>query len=267
MGSTPWRTAVVTGASSGIGEALAIELARRGVSVGLLARREAVLQDLAGRLAETAPGCRFPVRAADAADEETLTAALDGLWEDLDGVDLFIANAGTGLLTPVLSRTSEETVREVLELNVVGTVVALEHVKNRMLERWHGHLSGVSSLGDRRGLPARSAYCASKAAVTTYLEALATALDPQGISVSVVRPGYVRNARTRGTPPLLMEPEAAARVILRGLERRRFEIAFPRPTALVMGLLGQLPRPLYFRLARWMHARGVAPDFMSPAGE
>lgn len=267
MPEAPWRTAVVTGASSGIGEALATELARRGVSVGLLARRETMLQELAGRLAGLAPGSRFPVRGADVTDAAALTRALDELWEDLDGVDLFVANAGTGLLTPVLSRESEQTVREVLTLNVIGTVVALEHMKNRMLERGHGHLVGVSSLGDRRGLPARSAYCASKAAVTSYLEALAAALGPRGISVSVVRPGYVRNARTRGNPPFLMEPEVAARLILQGLERRRFEIAFPGPTALVMGLLGGLPRPLYFGLARWMAARRLAPDFMSPTGE
>lgn len=81
----PWRTAVVTGASSGIGEALAIELARRGVSVGLLARRETVLHDLSRRLAEAAPGACFPVQAADVTDEHALSAALDRLWDHLDG--------------------------------------------------------------------------------------------------------------------------------------------------------------------------------------
>lgn len=263
----PWRTAVVTGASSGIGEAIATELARRGVSVGLLARSEHALRDLSRRLGDIAPSACFPVHAADVTDTDLTTRALDMLWEELNGVDLFIANAGTGLLTPVLSRDHEQTVREVLTLNVMGTLLVLEHMKNRMLEQGGGHLVGISSLGDGRGLPARSAYCASKAAVTTYLEALAAALQPKGIYVSVVRPGYVRNARTRGNPPLLMEPAAAAHVVLRGLERRRFEIAFPGPTAAVMGLLGQLPRPLYFALARWMSARRLAPDFMSPTGE
>jgi NAD(P)-dependent dehydrogenase (short-subunit alcohol dehydrogenase family) len=168
------------------------------------------------------------------------------------------------MLSPVLSTRSEETVREVVAVNALGTIVALEHVKNRMLERGIGHLAGISSLGDGCGLPARSAYCASKAAVTIYLEALACALPSRGISVSVVRPGYVRNARTRGNPPLLMEPDAAARVILRGLERRLFSVSFPGPTAAVMEVLARLPRPLYFGLVRWMGARRLAKDFMSP---
>src|ERR1051326_1762070 len=88
-----WRTAVVTGASAGIGEALALELAARGVSVGLLARREDRLRALAGRLSALAPAARFPIRVADVADVDAQLAALDGLWSELDGVDLFIANA------------------------------------------------------------------------------------------------------------------------------------------------------------------------------
>lgn len=266
-GKTPWRTAVITGASSGIGAAAATELARRGVSVGLLARRETALRELSERLQENAPGAVFPVQAVDATDAKGLTRALDRLWEELDGVDLFIANAGTGLLTPVLEREGEETVRQVLSVNVLGAIVALEHMKNRMLERGSGHLAGTSSLIDCRGLPARSAYCASKAAVTTYLEALATTLPSHGISVSVVRPGYVRNVRTRGTPPMLMEPEEAARVIVRGLAQRRRTVSFPGPTAAAMGLLGALPRPLYFSVVRWMNALRLNPDLMSPTGE
>jgi short-subunit dehydrogenase len=260
-------TAMVTGASSGIGEALSIELARRGYSVGLIARREEVLKDLSSRLTALAPANRFPLRAVDLTDAQALRDGLDQLWEELGGVDLFIANAGTGLLTPVLSRTSEQAVQEVLMLNVLGTVLSLEHVKNRMLERGGGHLVGISSLGDERGLPARSAYCASKAAVTTYLEALAVALPPRGIAVTVVRPGYVRNACTRPNAPFVMEPEFAARIILNGLERRGFEISFPTPTATVMGILSRLPRRFYFGLARRMAARRLAPDFMSPTGE
>ncbi len=260
-------TAVVTGASSGIGEALATELARRGYSVGLLARREEVLKDLSSRLAALAPENRFPVRAVDVTDSQALRDGLDQLWEELGGIDLFIANAGTGLPTPVLSQTSEQTVHYVLMLNVLGTVMSLEHVKNRMLQRGGGYLVGISSLGDGRGLPARSAYCASKAAVTTYLEALAVTLPPRGIAVTVVRPGYVRNARTRPNAPFVMEPEAAARIILDGLERRSFEISFPAPTASVMGLLSRLPRRFYFGLARRMASRRLAPDFMSPTGE
>src|SRR5690349_8435608 len=99
MGKAKWATAVVTGASSGIGEALSTELARRGVSVGLIARREVVLGDLSSRLSALAPAGQFPVCAVDVTEGQALTEGLDRLWDDLGGVDLFIANAGTGLLT------------------------------------------------------------------------------------------------------------------------------------------------------------------------
>jgi short-subunit dehydrogenase len=253
----PWRTALVTGASVGIGEALALELARRGVSVGLLARRNDLLADLARRLADLAPAGRFPLRAASVADVEALPDTLDALWLELGGVDLFIANAGVGRATPAFSLVNLPALQETLAINVTGALVGLEHMKNRMLERESGHLAGISSLAGVRGLPGSSVYCASKAALTTYLEALAVELAPHGIHVSNVRPGYVRTAMTDANTrmPFLMEADVAARVILAGLERRHFDIAFPRSSALFMNLLGRLPRALYFPLARAVAAR------------
>ena len=242
------KIAVVTGASSGIGWALAKELAAEGCHVGLIARRAESLQDLAGEIA--AAGGRALPAVADVARREQVAAAVESIRTAFGPIDLMIANAGIGrptLLDPVNLTDVEET----FQVNLMGVVYAFAAVMPEMLARRSGHLVAVSSLAGYRGLPGESAYCASKAAVNVYMDGLRMHLRGTGVKATTICPGFVKTPMTasnRFHMPQLMEPDYAARRIVRAVKAGKKVYNFPQG----LHLLTKLSRWVPDRFVNWL---------------
>lgn len=256
-----FRTALVTGASSGIGAALARRLAAGGAEVALVARREELLVALRDEIA--AAGGKARVYAADVAVPEAAVAAIRRADDDLGGLDLVVANAGMGK-SRWAGRLAWEDLAPTLALNVAGAAATLVAVLPRMVERRRGHVVGISSLAGYRGMPRSAAYSASKAFLSTFLESLRVDLRGTGVAVTDVRPGFVRTPMTavnRFPMPFLIDAEPAARTIVAALARRAPVVAFPRAMAAVTGSARLLPNAVWDRVAARARASSEAtPD-------
>lgn len=242
------QVAVVTGASSGIGRALAQELAARGCRVGLVARRREALEELAAQIARA--GSTALVAPADVGERSQVTAAIHEVAAKLGPVDLLVANAGVGAPT-LLETFNVSDMEKMFRVNTLGVIYAIEAVLPDMLRRGRGHLAGVSSLAALKGLPGEAAYCASKAALNTFLESLRIQLHGRGITVTTICPGFVRTPMTSVNDfhmPWLLEPEEAARRIVAALHRRVKVFNFPWQTTLLMYLARWLPDRLIARV-------------------
>jgi short-subunit dehydrogenase len=236
------RVAVVTGAAGGIGSALCRELAAAGGRVGLLSRTPEKLARVADGLRQA--GASLSVRAVDVRDRGAVAAAVAAVQAELGPADLLIHNAGVGRTTDAAAPDLDD-LEEMLRVNYLGGVYAVEAVLPGMLARGGGRVVAVSSLGARRGMAWSAGYSASKAALATYLESLRPALRRRGVSVTTVFLGFVRTAMTDALPlalpVLMMSPERAARGILRAAVARRREASLPRHQAWGMAVLRRLP--------------------------
>jgi short-subunit dehydrogenase len=256
------QVAVITGASSGIGWALARELAGQKCRVGLVARRQEQLDNLAQEIRQG--GGTAETARADVADRAETLAAIRDLAIRLGPVDLLLANAGVGAPT-FLKPFNVTDVEKMFRVNLFGVIYSIEAVLPEMLERGQGHLAAVSSLAAYKGLPGESAYCASKAAVNAYLEGLRIQLRGRGIAVTTICPGFIKTPMTAVNDfhmPFLMEADQAARKIVRALRRRRKVYNFPWQMALLMKLTRWLPDWL---LARSMQKYNEKPP-LPPGG-
>ena len=243
------RVVLVTGASSGIGRALAVELGRRGARLGLTARREAELLNVAEEVARA--GGEALALPCDVRDAEAVRRAAERVRERWGRVDVLIANAGMSTTTAGTKLVAREAA-DVISINVLGVVNSVAAVLPEMLERRGGHLVAISSLASYRGLPKSGAYSASKAAVSTFFESLRVDLRKSGIHVTVIHPGFVRTPMTAGRKrrlPFLLEVEDAARRIVRAVERRARTYAFPWQLASLVRVIRHMPGALYDRLA------------------
>lgn len=240
-------TAIITGGSSGLGAALGRELHRRGWSVGLVARRRELLEELAAEL-----GANVAIGVADVTDLEALRAAISGIEAQLGVTDLLVANAGVGGGTPI-TRLRFDRVRQLMEINVTGVINAVECVLPGMLERGRGHLAAMSSLAGGRGLPPATDYSASKAAVDKLFEGWRNELAAAGVAVTTIQPGFVDTPfleRAKHPTPLLMPVDQAARRIADGLQRKQRLIRFPLPTSVAMRVAEAMPDALFDALVR-----------------
>jgi NAD(P)-dependent dehydrogenase (short-subunit alcohol dehydrogenase family) len=239
-----YRVAVVTGASSGIGAALARKLGAAGVRVGLLALPDDQLEAEARGIRER--GGTALAAAADVGDRLAVRSALETFEAELGPIDLLILNAGTAASMPVSAFAAADLER-LTHVNLLGPAYAIEFALPRMIERKSGHIVGLSSLASLRGIPIVSGYCATKMALAIMLESLRVELKPMGIAVTTVRPGYVRTPLTAGVnpPPWMMEAEPAAQTILEGVARRRAEVNFPWQPAFLMGLVRLMPCSMF----------------------
>ncbi|MFO1070187.1 MAG: SDR family NAD(P)-dependent oxidoreductase [Geminicoccaceae bacterium] len=234
------------GASTGIGRSLALRLARDGATVVASARSADRLQELAAE----APAGRIVPWPVDVTDLAALRAAADGIEAAHGAIAVAVLNAGTH--KPVSA--AEFTVaglRELMELNVFGVANALEVLMPRMIGRRSGQIAVVASVAGYRGLPTAAYYGASKAALINMAESLKFDLDRAGVKLQLIDPGFVRTPltdRNEFSMPFLMEPDAAADRIARGLKGSGFEIAFPRRFVAILKLLRILPYRLYFAL-------------------
>jgi short-subunit dehydrogenase len=236
---------IITGASSGIGAALARELSRRGHSLALIARRGELLDDLVREL--KTPSVALP---CDVGDGAAVKAAVARGEEVLGGgFDLAVANAGVGIPTWA-TKFNLADAELMVRVNLVGMFTLFDAVIPGMLARRSGRFAGVASLAGLRGMPSASVYGATKAAMQAFLEASRVELAPFGVGVSIVNPGFVATPMTEKNKrmPFLMQVADAAKVIADGLERGARVINFPRPTALATKLLRILPDALYDRV-------------------
>ncbi|HEY0139658.1 MAG TPA: SDR family NAD(P)-dependent oxidoreductase [Thermoanaerobaculia bacterium] len=240
----PRPVALITGASSGIGAALARELAKRGWSLALLARRVELLEALAAELPHS---IAIP---CDVADRNAVQSAVRRAQEELGPIDLAVANAGMSIpnhATKFKCAEAEQTIR----VNLMGMIYLFDAVIPSMVERRRGQFAGVASVAGLRGLPTAGPYSASKAAMQAFLEATRIELAPYGIAVTTVNPGFVATPMTeknRFRMPFLVQPDRAARIIADGLERRARVIEFPRRMSLVMRIARILPSAIYDRI-------------------
>ena len=243
------RSILITGASSGIGEALALEYAAPQTHLCLSGRHAGRLGDVADRCRQK--GASVVAETIDATDAPAMTRWLAACDEAVP-LDLVIANAGIAGGDPAMEADLPAT--DILfAVNVGGVLNTVQPAIRHMLPRKAGQIAIVSSLASFRGFPGAPAYSASKAAVRVWGEALRARHREDGIAVSVICPGFVVSRITDRNPfpmPLLMDADRAARIIRRGLTRNRGRIAFPWPTYFVSWLLGVLPPVLGDRLLK-----------------
>jgi short-subunit dehydrogenase len=233
---------VITGASSGIGEALARHYAAPDVVLGLISRREAVV-GLPGTVVS------YPLDVTDAA---ALEQAAADFVRRFGAPDLVIANAGVGIGTLGEELADIAKLRRMLEVNVAGLAATFAAFTPSMKKSGRGTLAGIASIAGFRGLAGNGAYCASKAAAITWMESLRVELHGTGISVVCVCPGYIDTPMTavnRFPMPFLLASDDAARRIARVIARRRRLAVIPWQMAAISVLLKWMPGWLYDRLA------------------
>jgi len=205
MAEMSYRTALVTGASSGLGRGLALWFARRGVKVYAAARRLENLEALANE-ARAANALIEPVE-LDVSDADHTLARIRELDAACGGLELIIANAGFGQETSG-KRIKWDTVKRIIDVNVTGAAATLSAVLPQMVERKRGHVVGVASLAAFRGLPRNAAYSASKAFLSTFMESLRVDLRGTGVHVTCLYPGFVKSemtAQNKFQMPFLLE--------------------------------------------------------------
>lgn len=243
----PWRTVWITGASTGIGRAVALRLAARGVAVAASARSE---HDLAALAAESGTIAVYPL---DVAETGAVVETVGRIEQDLGGIDLAILSAGTWTQVKPAKAIDPEVFARAMAVNYQGCVNALAALVPRMIARGRGHIAIVASVGGYRGLPKAAAYGPTKAALINLAESIRPEFEARGVRISVINPGFVRTPMTdvnRFPMPFLMEPEEAARRIVAGLEAGRYEIAFPTRFVLMMKVLRILPNAAFFWVMR-----------------
>jgi short-subunit dehydrogenase len=250
-GKTIW----LTGASAGIGEALAIELSRRGAILALTARRMTLLATLEKRI--VGEGGKVRVFPGDVTDRDAMEEVVRKIQDGIGPIDILVANAGTHLFTRPSEFNSQEYL-DLMDLNFGGVLRCIHAVMPSMQARRRGYIVGVASLAGYRALPRAAAYGASKAALIHFLESIRFHLVRDGIDVTVVNPGFVRTPLTEKNDfamPFLLEAREAARLICDGMERRKKEIAFPAFFSGLLKIMRILPFPIYERIAHGVWRR------------
>ena len=241
------RRVFITGASTGIGAALARHYAGPESEIGLFARRSDLLEQLAASL----PG-RTALYAADITDTAALGAAAKDFLVRFGTPDLVIANAGVSVGTRGDELQDVDKLRRVLDVNVAGLAATLAAFAPSMRAAGNGTLCGIASVAGLRGIPGAGAYSASKAAAISWLESLRTELAGTGVSVVTICPGYIDTPMTKVNKyqmPFLISADDAARRFARAIESRRRLAVIPWQMAIVATLLRAMPAWLYDRLA------------------
>jgi len=238
----------ITGASSGIGAALAKHYGARGATLGLLARREAALREVA-----QAAGALCDIYPCDVRDLAAVKAAAGAFMAARGVPELVIADAGISHGTYTEIEEDAQVFRDIMDVNVLGMVHAFHPFVAPMCAARKGQLVGIASVASVRGLPGVGAYCASKAATVSYLEALRVELRAAGVQVTTICPGYVVSAMTADNPyrmPFIIEANDAARRIARVIDARRSYAVVPWQMAIVARLMALLPNAVFDRLAQ-----------------
>jgi NAD(P)-dependent dehydrogenase (short-subunit alcohol dehydrogenase family) len=239
----------ITGASAGIGRAVAIVLQNEGWEVHATARRAEPLEELANASPD-ARGTIIP-QPGDVTDPDQMRAIVERITAD-GPLAMVILNAG--IYTPMRAQTfSAETAARMFDVNLSGVANGLDPVLKHMIDRGNGHIALVASVAGYRGLPDAAAYSATKAGLIAMAEALAMDLVDLGVRISVINPGFVETDATSVNDfemPMLLQPDEAARRIVDGLKKPGFEIRFPWQFAAFLRLIGMLPNRAYIWAVR-----------------
>jgi hypothetical protein len=238
---------VITGASGGLGAAIARRFAAAGATLGLIARRAQELDRFAATCAGTCA-----THAADVRDSAAMRAAAADFTSQHGVPDIVIANAGVSIGTLTEAPEDEQAFRDVFDINVIGMVNTFQPYIAPMRSRGGGVLVGIASVAGYRGLPGSGAYSASKAAAISYLESLRVDLRGSGITVITLCPGYIVTAMTDKNPyrmPFIMTADEAANKIAVIIEKRKTYAVIPWQMAVVARLMHVLPRFLFDPLA------------------
>ncbi len=235
----------ITGASSGIGKALAIKFAKKGWKVAISARRENLLNEIAKTYNDIFP---YPL---DVTDSKKCELVFNSIKEKFKNVDISVFS--TGIHDPKSEKSLDlNKVRQIMEVNFFGTINSVNAVYKYYKERKSGQISIVSSVAGYRGLPAGGAYCASKSALTSFTESLNFDMKRKNVRVSLISPGFIKTPMTDQNDfpmPMIKTPEFAAEEIYNGLVKKNaFEIHFPKSFTFIMKILQILPNWIYFKL-------------------
>jgi len=245
---------LITGASSGIGAALAQRLARRGDHVILVARRLRLLQEVAAEIAKAGGSSETAV--CDVTIGEAARACVDQALRRHGRIDRLILNAGGGSRTPPEQLTTAD-MRASFDLNLFGVVNFIEAALPALLQQGGGQIVAIGSIAGFRGLPHAASYGAAKAALMNYIESLRIDLAPKGIAVTLAAPGFVvtRDTRKQRAKPMSMSVDAAADLLAAAILARKPYVSFPWTLAWVARFMRLLPAALYDRLIRALDRR------------
>jgi short-subunit dehydrogenase len=235
----------ITGASSGIGKALAIKFANEGWIVAASARRENLLQDL-NKINENIYS--FPL---DVTNINHCKKVFENIIEKFQNIEISIF--GTGIHDPKSEKEFNlEKIRNIMEVNYFGTMNSINSIYDYYNDKKSGQISIISSVAGYRGLPAAGAYCASKSALTSFAESLHFEMKRKNVRVSLVSPGFIKTPMTDQNDfpmPMIKSPEFAAEKIYTGLVKKKdFEIHFPKAFTFIMKFLKILPNSIYFKI-------------------
>ncbi|MBK7597248.1 MAG: SDR family NAD(P)-dependent oxidoreductase [Acidobacteria bacterium] len=238
------KVAFITGASSGIGYELALELARQGYVLALTARRETLLDELAEKVKSI--GTDALSITCDVSDQQQVRKAIEETVAHFKRIDLAILSAGISEPT-VAEDFSAADFEKLLRTNLLGVSYCLEELVQIMVRQRDGVIAAISSLAADRGVPGSAGYCATKAALSSLFEGMRVDLKRFGVRLVTIEPGYVRTPMTAsfGNMPLVMEADASARLILRRIESGDRVIRFPLPASILMKLMRVLPVTLF----------------------
>jgi short-subunit dehydrogenase len=237
------KTIWITGASTGIGKALAIKFANNGWNVAASARREELLKDLNNTNKNIHP---YPL---DVTKIDNCKSTAELIIKDLGQIDICVF--GTGMHDPQSEKKFNlEKIRQIMEVNYFGTMNSINSIYEYFSEKKDGHISIISSVAGYRGLPAAGAYCASKSALISFAESLYFDMIRKNVKVSVICPGFIKTPMTDQNEfpmPMMKSAEYAADKIYLGiLKRSGFEIHFPKTFTFLMKIIQILPNWLYF---------------------
>jgi short-subunit dehydrogenase len=248
MSNGPWKTALLTGASSGLGRGLAKWLAQRDVKVYAAARRLDQLESL-----KAEAGSNIVPMKLDVSDADATFAAVQKLDADCGGLDLVIANAGVGEETRP-KKVSWESTSRMLQVNVNGATATLFGALPAMVQRGRGQLVGIASLASFVPLPANAVYCATKSYIEMLLDGLRLDVERYGLTVTAIHPGFVKSEMTAknkpGSMPFILETDDAVERIGRAMLRKAKSYAFPWQLTSLISTAQAMPRPIQTAVLR-----------------
>lgn len=222
------QSVIITGASSGIGKALAFEYAKRGFNIGLCARRENELQQLCNEIQQQYPQVTCQWQSLDVTNTEQVKTVINKLTTQLGGLDIMIANAG---ITGVRRTGSGDlsTDEKVFAVNLMGAIATIDAAVAIFKQQGHGKVVGISSFSAFRGIPGSAAYSASKAALSNYLQAVSTELHGRNINICCIHPGFINTdlADNMSKYPFVIAADKAARAMANAVAKNKKNVTVP----------------------------------------